>query len=153
MLDAGEPTTGINWETMGETLENAGISWKVYQGKDNFDDNGFAWFENFRNAAPGSPLYDKGMAREDDFVAAFAADVAKDTLPQVSWLVGPTSLSEHAEKAFDEVELGAAKPQGGKPSKDCNFKGESDELRRERNALKSAFILACMAPTSAGSGF
>ena len=32
----------------------------------------------------------------EDFVAEFAADVRADTLPQVSWLVGPANLSEHA---------------------------------------------------------
>ena len=36
------------------------------------------------------------MARSKDFVADFAAAVGNDTLPQVSWLVGPTLLSEHA---------------------------------------------------------
>ncbi len=30
-LDNTEPTPGWKWETMGETLEKAGISWKVYQ--------------------------------------------------------------------------------------------------------------------------
>jgi len=94
MLDDSEPD--LTWETMGETLENAGVSWKVYQQEDNFDDNGFAWFANYKNAKPGDVLYDKGMSRGPDFVSAFAADVANDTLPQVSWLVGPASLSEHA---------------------------------------------------------
>jgi phospholipase C len=63
---------------------------------DNFDDNGFAWFANFQNAQPGSPLYDRGMARQPDLVAAFGADLAAGTLPQVSWIVGPANLSEHA---------------------------------------------------------
>lgn len=31
MLDDDEPTTGVNWETMAETLEKAGVSWKLYQ--------------------------------------------------------------------------------------------------------------------------
>eukprot|EP00656_Telonema_subtile_P004451 TRINITY_DN12026_c0_g1_i8.p1 TRINITY_DN12026_c0_g1~~TRINITY_DN12026_c0_g1_i8.p1 ORF type:complete len:374 (+),score=99.50 TRINITY_DN12026_c0_g1_i8:157-1278(+) len=78
LLDDSEPA-GMDWETMGETLEKAGVSWKLYQGADNFDDNGFAWFENFKNAKAGEPLYDKGMARQDDFVQAFADDVANNT--------------------------------------------------------------------------
>ena len=94
MLDDSEPD--LTWETMGETLEEAGVSWKLYQEEDNFDDNGFAWFKKYRDAKPGDALYDKGMARSVDFVANFAADVANDALPQVSWLVGPTALSEHA---------------------------------------------------------
>ena len=102
ILDDSEPKTGINWTTMGEVLEAANVSWKVYMGQDNFDDNGFAWFENYRNAKPGSPLYDKGMARIGKpgelyaFVDKLAEDVANDALPQVSWLVGPMTLSEHA---------------------------------------------------------
>ena len=32
---------------------------QVYQEVDNFDDNGFAWFDNYRKAKPGSPLFDK----------------------------------------------------------------------------------------------
>ena len=95
LLDDDEPA-GMNWETMGETLENAGVSWKLYQGQDNFDDNGFAWFENYKNSKEGKPLFDKGIAIQDDFVRSFADDVANGTLPQVSWLVAPAWLSEHA---------------------------------------------------------
>lgn len=95
LLDDSEPA-GMKWETMGEVLEAANISWKLYQEHDNFDDNGFAWFEAYKKAKPGDALYDKGMARSTDFVKAFADDVANGTLPQVSWLVGPSYLSEHA---------------------------------------------------------
>lgn len=97
ILDDTEPPTGINWETMAETLERANISWKVYQELDNFDDNGFAWFENFINAKPGTPLFDKGLFRYLDMVKEFEKDVANGTLPQVSWLIAPTALSEHAQ--------------------------------------------------------
>lgn len=44
----------------------------------------------------GSALYDKGMARVDDLIAAFDSDMADGTLPQVSWIVGPANVSEHA---------------------------------------------------------
>lgn len=56
----------------------------------------FPRFKNFQDAAPGTPLYDKGMARIPDIVSAFAADMDAGTLPAVSWIVGPTNLSEHA---------------------------------------------------------
>jgi phospholipase C len=36
------------------------------------------------------------MARVDDVARAFAADVATGVLPQVSWIVAPAALSEHA---------------------------------------------------------
>jgi phospholipase C len=48
VLDNSEPKPGFTWETMGETLENAGISWYVYQEQNNFDDNGFAWFAAYQ---------------------------------------------------------------------------------------------------------
>jgi len=96
VLDNTEASTGFTWTTYAERLEEAGVSWKVYQQSDNFDDNALAWFTNFKQAQPGQPLYDKGMATVPDLVAAFANDVANDTLPQVSWIVGPSNLSEHA---------------------------------------------------------
>lgn len=95
MLDDGEPD--LSWETMGETLSAAGVSWQVYQQQDNFDDNAFAWFTSFKNAKPGSDLFERGMRKGSDIVSDFAAAVGNDTLPQVSWIIAPTSLSEHAE--------------------------------------------------------
>ena len=95
-LDNAEPTQGFNWQTVAEMLETAGVSWRVYQQPDNFDDNALALFHNFRSAPPASALYRKGMATVDDIVQAFASDVASNTLPQVSWIVAPTALSEHA---------------------------------------------------------
>ena len=63
---------------------------------DNFDDNGFAYFQKYMEAKPGNPLFDKGMARVDDLIAEFDKDMAAGTLPQVSWIVGPANVSEHA---------------------------------------------------------
>ena len=34
-------------------------------------------------------------SRGEHLVAAFAKDVAADRLPQVSWIVAPTAMSEH----------------------------------------------------------
>jgi len=44
ILDDSEPA-GIDWVTLGELFEEADISWRVYMELDNFDDNGFAWFD------------------------------------------------------------------------------------------------------------
>ena len=98
MLDNSEPDPGWDWPTMAETLEDAGVSWKVYMEEDNFDDNGFAWFKNFQHAEPGNPLYDKGMVRvpTNDLVKSFEEDVKNDALPQVTWLIAPANQSEHA---------------------------------------------------------
>ncbi|GAA0679719.1 phospholipase C, phosphocholine-specific [Kitasatospora atroaurantiaca] len=96
VLDNTEPTAGFTWTTYAERLEAAGISWKIYQQSDNFDDNALAWFANFKKAKPGSALYDKGMATVPDLVTAFRNDIDNGTLPQVSWIIAPAALSEHA---------------------------------------------------------
>ncbi|BCL75931.1 hypothetical protein JHS3_16670 [Jeongeupia sp. HS-3] len=88
--DESKPFT---WTTYAERLEAAGISWKMYQEQDNYDDNALAWFSNFKNAATTSPLYQKGMVRRAR--NAFAQDVANDALPAVSWIIAPAALSEH----------------------------------------------------------
>ncbi|ROR46415.1 phosphocholine-specific phospholipase C [Kitasatospora cineracea] len=96
IMDNSEPSAGFTWTTYAERLQNAGISWKVYQQSDNFDDNALAWFANFKNAKAGQPLYDRGLATVPDLVAAFGNDLANGTLPQVSWIVAPAFQSEHA---------------------------------------------------------
>lgn len=45
---------------MAEILEQANVTWRVYQEKDNFDDNGLAWFYSFMTAKPDSNLYKRG---------------------------------------------------------------------------------------------
>lgn len=96
VLDDAESPKGWSWETMGETLEKAGVSWRVFQERDNFDDNAFAWFSNYIDAPPNSPLYEKGMARVENLEQAFRGALVNGTLPQVSWLIAPTAFSEHA---------------------------------------------------------
>jgi len=100
-----------DWTTYAERLQDAGISWKVYQEYDNFGDNILSVFKPFRPCAKDSPLYARGRAwvsedktgadrtRSDgeQLVEAFRADVAADRLPQVSWIVTAADLSEHPQ--------------------------------------------------------
>ncbi|WP_406288810.1 phosphocholine-specific phospholipase C [Embleya sp. NBC_00896] len=95
VVDNSEP--GFRWTTYPERLEAAGVSWRVYQQEDNYDDNALAWFDNFRTAPQSSPLYVNGMARRGP--KAFADDVAAGALPAVSWIVAPTEESEHPNYA------------------------------------------------------
>jgi phospholipase C len=92
VIDNSE-TPPYTWTTYPERLQKAGVSWRVYQSTDNYDDNPLAWFEQYQTAPPSSPLYQNGMATRDP--GAFAQDVANDALPQVSWIVGPSTQSEH----------------------------------------------------------
>jgi phospholipase C len=99
---------GFAWPTYAERLEAAGVSWRLYQEYDNYGDNALAYFASFRGLDRGSPLYERGRAwapgstaenaRDsggEHLVAAFAADVAADRLPQVSWIVAPYPACEH----------------------------------------------------------
>ena len=98
----GGPVTGdqpmsenmiVSWTTYPERLQRAGISWKVYQEEDNFDNNALAWFRQYLQAPPSSPLYQRGMAKRP--AGTFEDDARRDRLPQVSWLVAPAAQSEH----------------------------------------------------------
>ncbi|CAK44018.1 uncharacterized protein An01g11130 [Aspergillus niger] len=73
--------------------EEAGVSWQVYQDKDNFDDNPLARFEQYQNASSSSPLVEKGMAFLG--LETFYEAAANGTLPEISFIVGPAELSEH----------------------------------------------------------
>jgi len=112
MIDAGgggSPVTGngesgFSWTTYPERLQSAGVSWKVYQNADdNYDDNALAWFSQYQDAQPGTPLYDRGIGSVPsvsgstvaDIAAAIRGDVLDGRLPQVSWIVGPDTYSEH----------------------------------------------------------
>ena len=103
VIDNSEP--GFTWTTYPERLQSAGVSWKVYQQADNYDDNALAWFTQYRIAAPGNPLHDRGMVSVTDLVAAFRSDVTNGTLPRISWIIAPTQLSEHAPWSPDNGAL------------------------------------------------
>ncbi len=117
----GASTIGWTWKTYPERLQEAGVSWKVYQNlPDNFTDNPLAGFRQFRKAyelsgndptagnpsppawTPAAdatnPLY-KGvantMASDNGLLQGFRDDVLNGSLPQVSWIVAPAAYSEH----------------------------------------------------------
>jgi phospholipase C len=98
----------FDWTTYAERLQAAGIDWRVYQEFDNYGDNALALFTNFRGGVPRSELHERARgcapgsnagnaktSRGEHLVAAFAADVQADRLPQVSWIVAPYIMCEH----------------------------------------------------------
>jgi phospholipase C len=89
------PQGGYTWTTYPERLEQAGISWKVYQQKDNYGCNLLETFKIFREAAKGSPLYTKAMVRGDE--GEFEHDARNDRLPAVSWIIPTSYQSEHPD--------------------------------------------------------
>lgn len=110
---------GYGWTTYPETLEEAGISWKIYQdigkGLDkatgwsgdegdpyigNYGDNSLLYFTKYQNAKPGTPLHTKALTgtqakRPEQLFHELRADIAGGKLPQVSWIISPEAYSEH----------------------------------------------------------
>ncbi|WP_211127686.1 phosphocholine-specific phospholipase C [Streptomyces yatensis] len=116
VLDNAE--AGYSWTTYPERLEKAGISWKIYQDigdgldadggwgwiddayRGNYGDNSLLFFNQYRNAKPGDPLYDKARTgtnakNGDGFFDILRADVKAGKLPQVSWIAAPEAFTEH----------------------------------------------------------
>ncbi len=116
VLDNAE--AGYSWGTFPQRLQQAGISWKVYQDIGlgltaqegwgftadayigNYGDNALLYFTQYQNARPGTPLavgaktgtdVSQGGTLFDELVG----DIANNTLPQVSWIVAPEAFCEH----------------------------------------------------------
>ncbi|ARP82172.1 phospholipase C, phosphocholine-specific [Bordetella genomosp. 8] len=109
-LKKGAHKDGYTWMTYAERLQDAGVSWQVYQ------DNEFEFyalnplfgFKAFRQAHARSvpavlpertererALYERGIRTRN--LDALRADVMADRLPQVSWICAPSSASEHPQ--------------------------------------------------------
>ncbi|MCC0095292.1 phospholipase C, phosphocholine-specific [Streptomyces flavotricini] len=114
----GNQEAGYGWKTYPERLEAAGVSWKIYQDigdglnaaggwgwitdafRGNYGDNSLLYFNSYRNAAPGSALYEKARTGTnakagEGYFDRLRADVVNGTLPQVSWIAAPEAFSEH----------------------------------------------------------
>jgi phospholipase C len=95
----------LRWETMPERLLDAGVSWKVYN-----DPLGLLalsplpYFRAFTKpkSARSRALISRGIA--PSYPGDFKADVARGTLPSVSWIIPPLAQCEHpaAPPAFGE---------------------------------------------------
>ncbi|MCH7342584.1 phospholipase C, phosphocholine-specific [Pelomonas sp. CA6] len=93
------PATDYTWVTYAERLQQAGVSWQVYQNMDdNFTDNPLAGFRSFRDAWYQRPGYsqvlrERGVSTRD--LDLLKRDVLDNKLPQVSWIVATAEGSEH----------------------------------------------------------
>jgi phospholipase C len=94
-----DPEGGYTWVTYCERLQQAGISWQIYENMDdNFTDNSVAGFKTFRDAYHGRPgslpaLKERGLSTRD--LDLLLDDVLHGKLPQVSWVVATAEGSEH----------------------------------------------------------
>ncbi|MFE4176174.1 phosphocholine-specific phospholipase C [Streptomyces sp. NPDC056909] len=114
----GNDELGYGWTTYPERLEEAGVSWKIYQDtgdgldaaggwgwiddayRGNYGDNSLLYFDNYRNAKPGDALYEKARTgtnakNGDGFFDILKADVKAGKLPKISWIAAPEAFSEH----------------------------------------------------------
>ena len=94
------PTDVYTWPTYPESLQQAGVSWKVYQDQDikilarRFLSGMLTGFKAFSTPDPASsPLAARGClpTYPDDF----RSDVENGTLPAVSWVVPSLLTCEH----------------------------------------------------------
>jgi len=93
----------VSWDTMPEVLEDAGVSWKVYNpqgtifGPASFEKNGLLsdailpYFSQYKN--PSSPLYQKAFLPQ--YPTDFMADISSGQFPAVSWMIPPAGYDEH----------------------------------------------------------
>jgi phospholipase C len=94
----------VHWDTMPEVLEDAGVSWKVYNPQGDiyappfFTKHGLLvgdailpYFSQYKN--PASPLYQKAFLPQ--YPGDFVIDIATDNLPAVSWILPPYGYDEH----------------------------------------------------------
>ncbi|WP_329416108.1 phospholipase [Streptomyces sp. NBC_00704] len=87
--------TPFGWTTYAERLQAAGVSWKVYQQEDDYGCNLLEQFAAFRDALPGSDLYERGVRPQPE--GTFEDDARNDRLPTVSWIIPPGHQSEHPD--------------------------------------------------------
>ena len=102
----------FRWMTYPEALQQAGVSWKVYQsnglltqiGASLYLSNVLDYLAAFRD--PATALHQNGLV--PSFPSSFERDVAAGTLPQVSWIVASPIESEHPGEppAFGEYIIG-----------------------------------------------
>jgi phospholipase C len=83
------------WTTYAERLQQAGLSWRVYQEEDNYGCNMLSEFAAFQQAQPGDPLYERAMVPQP--AGAFEDDARGDRLPAVSWILPTSYQSEHPD--------------------------------------------------------
>ena len=112
---------GYGWPTYPERLQDAGVSWKIYQdagdgsgrrrllGLDrripyigNYGDNSLLYFHQYQNAHARQPLYDRRphrhrtqRRRAELLRHPHGRRAERRRLPQVSWIVAPEAYTEH----------------------------------------------------------
>jgi phospholipase C len=99
---SAEARFSVNWTTVPELLEDAGVSWKTYSPPGELysvtnpevmliSDAILPYFSQYSD--PTSSLYAKAFL--PTFPDDFASDVRSGSLPSVSWIIPPLGYDEH----------------------------------------------------------
>jgi len=96
----GRPATDNNsrfqlWETYPERLTRAGVSWKIYHEQDDYGCNVVKYFGAYKDAPKLSELRQNALVNRPFY--ELLHDLATGNLPQVVWIVPPSTASEHPD--------------------------------------------------------
>ena len=85
----------LGWETYPERLERAGITWRIYHDWDDYGCNMVRYFSAFSHLTKRSPLRDSGLRTRAHY--ELLHDLRTGNLPQVTWIVPRSDVSEHPD--------------------------------------------------------
>ncbi|HEY4115783.1 MAG TPA: alkaline phosphatase family protein [Rhizomicrobium sp.] len=102
------PPPILNWPTMPDVLDAAGLPWKCYCVADGNVPSAIGAFNPliFFNSILTNP---QKLARATADISEFFADLAAGTLPAVSWIITEATVSEHPPAPPDMGQLFAAR--------------------------------------------
>jgi phospholipase C len=83
------------WETWPERLERAGISWRIYHDLDDYGCNSCSYFAQYHELPHKSELYENAMRNRPFYELLW--DIKTGNIPQVTWIVPPSTASEHPD--------------------------------------------------------
>jgi len=83
----------LSWTTFPEVLEDAGVSWKIYNAPRSQATLVNGMVQHFRAYRPGTGVFEKGIV--PSYPTDFVRDVERGTLPHVSWIIPAMQRSEH----------------------------------------------------------
>jgi phospholipase C len=85
----------FGWETYPERLERAGVSWRIYHDYDDYNCNVVKFFSRYVHSGRRSALRDQALRPRPHY--ELLHDLATGNLPQVTWIVPPSTVSEHPD--------------------------------------------------------
>jgi phospholipase C len=83
------------WETYPQRLERAGISWRIYHDLDDYNCNICKYFTQYQNLDRTSALFENALRSRPFYELLW--DLRRGNIPQVTWVVPPSTVSEHPD--------------------------------------------------------